>query len=361
MKCTVLGRWAVLLASCWLCTLSTSARAQSSSDPLRVCVSSTDVRMLVGAVGVDGVQVTGFVKGTEDPHVIKPTRRMIENLASADLLVIVGNGLEEAWLPEMLRQVGKPELMPRGSRHLDLSKNLRTIVGPEGRGVRGSFHPEDNPHFLVDAVEGVKAAGAIAKKLGALRPQRAEQFAQAYRAFAREVMIEMLGESVASKHGPEDFEGIAIAIEHGEFDKHMAEHGAAKTPLGGQLAAFEPYRDTPVVGDHDLWPYLARRYGVRILGYLEPKPGVPPTAPHLQKLITKMKKQDARLILTVQYFDPRHARFVADATNGIVVAMANNPDSRPNTRSYLDLLRYNARVLTEALKEAKAAQPASTP
>lgn len=353
-----LRRWPLLLAGCWLCTFGTAASADDATDPISVCVSSTDVRSIVEAVGGDAVSVTGFVKGTDDPHVIKPTSKMIEKLAAADLLVVVGNGLEEAWLPDMLKQAGKPKLMKDGSRHLDLSKNLRTIVGPEGRGVPGSYHPEDNPHFLVDAVEGVKAASVIANKLGELRPQQTKRFTQAYQEFARQVMIEMLGEQVASKHGPEDFEEIAIAIERGEFGEHMAEHDAANIALGGQLAAFEKYRDTPVVGDHDLWPYLARRYGIRILGYLEPKPGVPPTAPHLQKLITQMKARHARLILAVQYFDPRHARFVAEATDGIIVPMANNPGSQPNTKTYLDFLRHNARVLLEALKKADAARPA---
>lgn len=326
------------------------------AEPVKVSVSSTDVGSIVEAVGGDAVSVTGFVKGSDDPHVVEPTRRMVEALAGADLLVIVGNGLEEAWLPDMLAQAGRQELMEGGDRHLDLSVNLRTIAGPEGRGVPGSFHPEDNPHFLVDAVEGVKAASAVAAKLSEISPEQAELFQQGYQDFAEAVMVEMLGEAIASQHGPEDFEEIAIAIERGELAEHLGEHGGEAAELGGQLAAFEVYRDTPVVGDHDLWPYLARRYGIRVLGYLEPEPGVPPTAPHLQGVIAEMKERGARVILTVPYFDPRHARFVADATDAIIVPMANNPGSRPETEAYIEMLRYNAAALREALDEVGAAE-----
>lgn len=340
--------------------LTATCFAREDLEPIRVCVSSTDVRSIVEAVGGDAVSVTGFVKGEDDPHVVKPTRRMIEALASAELLVIVGNGLEEAWLPDMLAQAGNAEVREGGSRHLDLSVNLRTIVGPEGRGVPGSFHPEDNPHFLVDPVEGVKAASAVAAKLGEISPERADRFDKAFQAFAKDVMIAMLGEQIASKHPPEEFEDLAIRIERGELAEHMGEHEDSHIELGGILAQFEPYRDTPAVGDHDLWPYLARRYGVRVLGYLEPQPGVPPTAPHLEQLISKMKERGARVILTVPYFDPRHARFVADSTDGTIVSMANNPGSQPGTETYLKFIRYNAQVLLEALEEAAATEPAES-
>ena len=348
------NRWIVCLCLVLGLVNAQSAPAQSASEPIRVCVSSTDVRTIVEAVGGDAVEITGFVKGTDDPHVLEPTRRMIEALASADLLVIVGNGLEEAWLPDMIAQARNPELDEGGPRRLDLSDNLRTITGPEGRGVPGSFHPEDNPHFLIDPVEGVKAAGAIAAKLAEISPDHAQAFDQRHRAFAAEVMTEMLGASVASEHTAEEFEELAIAVERGEFDQHLREHGRQGLALGGQLAAFDPFRDTPVVGDHDLWPYLARRYGVRVLGYLEPSPGVPPTAKHLSELVNEMNERDARIILTVHYFDPRHAQFVADSTDALIVPMANNPGSRPGTETYIDWIRYNARTLLDAAEQQAA-------
>lgn len=339
-----------LLLACGL--LATQASAQAPNNAIGVAASSTDAKALVEAIGGDAVAVTGFVQGPDDPHVVTPTRRMIEALAGADLLVVVGNGLEEAWLPAMVAQAGRSDLADGGDRRLDLSANLRTIAGPEGRGVPGSFHPEDNPHFLVDPVEGVKAARAVKTRLSKLSPERADAFEANFRAFANAVMVELLGEALAAQHGAEGLEELAIAVERGELAKHLAAIGAEPTPLGGQLAAFEAHRDTPVVGDHDLWPYFARRYGVRVIGYLEPEPGVPPTAPHLQGVIADMKDRGAGVILTVPYFDPRHAAFVADATGAVVAPMANNPDSRRGAEGYLGMVRYNGQTLRAALERA---------
>ncbi|BAM03718.1 metal ABC transporter substrate-binding protein [Phycisphaera mikurensis] len=338
-----------------LVTAETRARA----EPLRVCATATDARALVEVVGGDAVEVTGFVAGPDDPHVVEPTRSMIEALARADLLVVVGLGLEQAWLPGMLATAGRADFVGEGQRRLDLSSNLRTVAGPEGRGVPGSFHPEDNPHFLADPVEGVKAAAAIADRLSALRPEEEDGFRARYRGFAGEVMAAMLGAEMAAAHGPEDFEALCIAIERGELAAHLREHGSAEGSAGGPpprfggwLAAYEPFQNRTAIGDHDLWPYFARRYGIRVLGYMEPEPGLPPTAPHLAGLVAEMKEAGCRVILSVQYFDPRHARFVSEATGAVQAELANQPGGREGTGSYLEFVNHNAGELLAALRRA---------
>ncbi|MBX2851452.1 MAG: metal ABC transporter substrate-binding protein [Phycisphaeraceae bacterium] len=316
---------------------------------LNVCVSSTDVAELVKAVGGEHVSVTGFVKGEDDPHSVNATPSMVTALAEADLLVVVGLGLEEAWLPAMLDQAGNAQVKPDGEGYLDLSGNMRTVAGPEGRGVPNSYHPEDNPHYLADPVEGVKAAQAIAEKLAELRPELAEAFKSNADAFSNEIIVALVGDHVAEKIDASRLEELAIAIETNELDAfpHLKEDPDV---LEGWLGKLKPYTDTPVVGDHDLWPYLARRYGIRVLNYLEPEPGVPPTTPHLQKVIAAMKESDCKIILTVQYFDPRHPAFAAEATGAAIVQMANQPGGRPGTDSYLDFVNYNAEQLLQALR-----------
>jgi ABC-type Zn uptake system ZnuABC Zn-binding protein ZnuA len=320
----------------------------TDSSTLDICVSSTDVAELVKAVGGEHVRVTGFVKGPDDPHTVNATPGMVTALAKADLLVVVGLGLEDAWLPAMLDQAGNATVKPGGEGHLDLSTNLRTVAGPEGRGVPSSFHPEDNPHYLADPVEGVKAAQAIAEKLSELRPDLASEFERNTDAFSKQIMVALVGEHVAEHTAVADLEALAIAIETNQFEDfpHLQENPEL---LGGWLGKLRPFTDTPVVGDHDLWPYLARRYGIRVLDYLEPEPGVPPTTPHLQQVIASMKASDCKIILSVQYFDPRHPAFVAEATDAVVVPMANQPGGRPGTDTYLDFINYNAEQLLDAL------------
>jgi ABC-type Zn uptake system ZnuABC Zn-binding protein ZnuA len=112
-----------------------------------------------------------------------------------------------------------------------------------------------------------------------------------------------------------------------------------------------PHRGAKVVGDHDLWPYFARRYGLEIVGYLEPSPGVPPTTKHLGELIAKMKDAGVRVVLTAPYFDQRHGRFVSERTGAKIVPMAHQSGGRPGTDDYLEMVKFNATQLANALKE----------
>ncbi len=299
---------------------------------------------MVKAVGGTNVSVTGFVKGEDDPHTVNATPSMVTALAEADLLVVVGLELEEAWLPAMLDQADNAEVKPGGEGHLDLSVNMRTVAGPEGRGVPKSFHPEDNPHYLADPVEGVKAAQAIADKLSKLRPDLASDFKRNADDFSQSIIVALVGDHVAKHIDASRLEELAIAIETNQLDDFPYLKEDPKV-LGGWLGKLRPYTDTPVVGDHDLWPYLARRYGIRVLSYLEPEPGVPPTTPHMQQVIAKMKESKCKIILTVQYFDARHPAFVAEATGSTIVPMANQPGGRPGTDTYLEFINYNAEQL----------------
>lgn len=108
-----------------------------------------------------------------------------------------------------------------------------------------------------------------------------------------------------------------------------------------------------MVGDHDLWPYFARRYGLAILGYLEPSPGVPPTTKHLQSLVGRMRDRGVRVILSAPYFDARHARFTAEKSDARIIPMAHQTGGRPGTGDYFSMLRHNVEQLIEGLKEAK--------
>lgn len=359
---TSLVVWALMLIGSLAlvgCGSESGSGDGDADGPLQVSVSSTDVRAIVEAVGGSDVEVTAFVKGQDDPHVVEATRSMIESLSQADAMIVVGLGLEEAWLPTMIAQAKNDAVNEGGTGYLDLSVNLRTIVGPEGRGVPGSFHPEDNPHYLADPIEGIKAAGAVAEHLATLRPAHAEAFRERGRVFSKEIAQALFGQALADRFGPDEYETLAIAIERDELDAFLASASAvdgadASLPaLGGHLGALAEYRDQPVIGDHDLWPYFARRYGVRVLGYMEPEPGVPPTAPHLEKLIEQMREADCRVILSVQYFDPRHAAFVTEQTSAVVAPLANQPGGRPGTNSYLAFTDYNASQLLDALRKAK--------
>jgi len=331
------------------CAASSVAQTATQNEPLRVVVTSTDAASLAREIGAERVRVFCLSQGPEDPHTIEIKPGFVRELNAAHLFIQVGLGIENAWLNDLFARVKHPELKPGGRANLNLGGSVRPLEGTQAKGVPGSFHEEGNPHYLLDPVEGLKAATMICDRFAELRPQWKAEFDRRHDAFDLKLKTALAGAECAKG---EDFESVVLQFERAkskaELDALMNEH-----QLGGWLAALLPYRGRVIVGDHDLWPYFARRYGLEILGYLEPSPGVPPATKHLQELIGRMKERDVNLILSAPYFDSRHARFVSQRTGAKVVAMAHQTAARPGADDYLAMLRDNVEQLLRTFKEAR--------
>lgn len=345
---TTITRLALVAAA--VCGFVVSAPAA----PLRVCTTTPDLGSLVRAIGGDDVDVTVFAKGTEDPHFIEPRPSFMVSLSRAQLLVLNGLDLEIGWLPPLLTGSRNPAMQPGGRGHLDASRFIQPLEVPSGTIDRaaGDVHPAGNPHYLLDPVNGLAVADAIRAKLEELRPDARREFAERFGAFRTRLGTAMLGEPLGAKY---PLDKIAELFSLGKLEDFLdAQHERAL--LGGWFAALGPLRGTKAVADHNVWPYFARRFGIDIVGLLEPRPGYPPTTRHLEALIARMREQHVGLLLATAYYDPRHERFVADRTGAVVVAMANQPGSRPGTDDYLAMIDHDVRVVVAA-RGRKAAAP----
>jgi ABC-type Zn uptake system ZnuABC Zn-binding protein ZnuA len=209
----------------------------------------------------------------------------------------------------------------------------------------GDVHALGNPHYLLDPLNGIRVAAVIAGRLGAERPERKTEFAARLDAFRTRIHAALVGETLAKKY---DAEKLATLFERGKLEEFLRSQGD-EAALGGWLGLMAGREGTPAVADHNLWPYFARRFGLHIEGYLEPKPGVAPTTAHLRALIEKMKAGGVRLILTSPYFDARHAEFVAQQTGAAIVRLAHMPGARPLTDDYIAMCDFNVRAVAAAL------------
>lgn len=330
----------------WCGLRSIHAQPAASADTLRVVVTSPDLASLAREVGGDRVQVFCLSQGPEDPHTIEVRPGFVRELNAADLFIQIGLGIENAWLKDLLASVKNAELKPGGKQNLNLGRGVRLLEGIEGAGIAGSFHEEGNPHYLLDPVEGLKAAKAIRDRFAAMRPAWTNDFARRHAVFHTKLVTALAGPECAKDA---DFESVMLQFERAkskaELDALLKQH-----QLGGWLAELLPYRGRTIVGDHDLWPYFARRYGLEILGYLEPSPGVPPTTKHLQALIGQMKERKVSVILSAPYFDARHSRFVSERSGAKVLAMAHQTGGRTGTDDYIAMLRHNVEELLKGLK-----------
>lgn len=351
LPCSLIMKHLVPLLACALVWLGLAPTLNAQGAPLRVVVSTPDVKNLAERLGGEHVRVFCLAKGPDDPHVVELLPSFVREIQHADLLIQVGLGLENAWLKDLLTRAGNGRVKPGGPANLNLGTGVWRLEDDDAQpAATGSFHEEGNPHYLLDPVEGLKAARLICDKLVALRPGGKAAFDGLHAKFVRAWAVAFLGEAITARAELgklEDFENS------GALEAYLAGLTRDAKETDGIAGLLAPFQGAAIVGDHDLWPYFARRHGIVVLGYLEPSPGVPPTTRHLGELIGRMREAQVRVILTAPYFDQRHGRLVSRRTGAKVVHMAHQTGGRPGADDYLGMVKFNAAQLANALKEVK--------
>ncbi len=289
--------------------------SQAEAKKLKVITTLTDLASLTQEVGGDKVDIEALAKGYQDPHFVEPKPSFLLKLRNADVLILVGLDLEIGWLPPLITQSGNGKIQPGGQGYLDASQFAQILEIPQGNVTRaeGDVHPLGNPHYWLDPDNGRRIAKGIAAKLSAMDPQDQAYFQQ------REQ----------------------------DFEKRLAE--ADKK----WLAQMAPYRNRKVVTYHRSWPNFAKHFGLDVIGYIEPRPGIPPTPSHTIELVNQMKRENVKLELIEPYFDSKTPNSIAGMVNGKVVVLMPSVGGKPEITDYFKLFDYDIALLIKAFEETK--------
>jgi zinc/manganese transport system substrate-binding protein len=282
--------------------------------PPKVITTTEDLAALVREVGGDKVSVEALARGYQDPHFVEPKPSFIIKLHDADLLIVIGRELEIGWLPPILTQSRNAKIQLGAPGYLDASTGVRILEIPTGQITRamGDVHPAGNPHYWLDPENGRIIAKSILEALARISPGDRATFEQRY----------------------------------ADFDKRLAEAQKRWT------AAMAPYKSTKVVTYHRSWPNFTERFGLDVIGYVEPKPGIPPSPSHTIDLIQEMKRQQVKLILVEPYFDLKTPQSIAREVGGQVLVLTPSVGGVKEAANYIALFDYNINLLTGALKQA---------
>lgn len=327
--------------------LVVAALATAQGRPLNVCASVPDLGSLATDIGGPSVAVSVFCKPNDDPHFVEAKPSFIKTLASADLLVFTGMDLEIGWLPAIVTGSRNARVQPGTQGSLDVSGVITPLEVPTGVVDRsmGDVHPAGNPHFMLDPVCGLKVAAAIRDRLVALRPEAAQDFKDRFAAFRQRLGEACVGAELAKKY---EFEKLAVLFERGKLGSFLDGRNDGDK-LGGWLKAMLPHHGAKAVGEHNLYPYFAKRFGIEVVGFFEPKPGVPPTTRHLTELLKIMRSGNVKLILSAPYYDKKHATFMAQHAGARVAEIAHQVGSRPGATDYVAMIDGNVKQVVAAL------------
>jgi len=298
-----------------LFTLALAGSTAPAASKLNVMTSIEDLAALAREVGGDRITADSIARGYQDPHFVESKPSFILKLQKADLLVVVGLQLEIGWLPPLINQSRNAKVQVGGSGYLDVSSACVIMDIPTGPVTRamGDVHPFGNPHYWLDPDNGRRIAKAIEQKLAQLDPAGAAYYAQ----------------------------------RGADFDRRLVE---AEKRWEARMA---PYRGRKVITYHRSWPNFAAHFGLEVVDYVEPKPGIPPTPGHTLDVINTMMRGNIKLILVEPYFDFRTPNSIAQKTGGRMVVMLPSVGGVKQVQDYFQLFDYDINLLVNAFEKTK--------
>lgn len=282
------------------------------AEPLHVVTSIEALADLARAVGGNNVHVESMSRGYQDPHFVEAKPSLLIPLSKADLLVYVGLDLEIGWLPPLVQGSRNSRIQLGAKGNLDASTAIDVLDIPAGKVDRGQgdIHPRGNPHYWIPPVNGLKVAKEIAARLKEIDPGHAADYDGNLRSF---------GDLLKSKAA--------------EWSKKAA-----------------AIRGLKVVSYHKSWTYVASWLGLREIGYVELKPGIPPDPKHLAELIVRMKAESVRGILIESFYNRGIASQVAESSGAKLIVLPSDVGATPQIRSYADLVDHALDALVQVAR-----------
>jgi zinc/manganese transport system substrate-binding protein len=282
----------------------------AAAGKVKVVASLPDLKALTEAVGGDLVEVDSLARGTQNPHDIEVRPSLMLKLRRADLLVRNGVG-GDPWVEPLLMGGQNAQIFPGAPGYVDASVGVR-ILAPAGPGdrSRGDVHPEGNPHYTLDPANAAQVTQNIMDGLKRVAPESAAIFDEQRRAFLARLDSDMT-----------------------RWQKTM-----------------EPVRGAPVVTYHETFNYLLNRFGLKLAGAVEDRPGIPPSPTHLASLIRQMKDQGVKAVVADPWSDRKTVDLVARDSGARALVLPSAVGGVKGVDTYPQMIDYNVNALAGALK-----------
>ncbi len=293
------------------CLLGASVPA-SAEEKLKVVTSIETFADLARMVGGDKVEVQSLSHGYQDPHFVEPKPNLMLILNRADLLIHVGVELEIGWLPPLVLGSRNDRILTGQRGNLDSSTLIELLDVPATKVDRGQgdIHPSGNPHYWIPPVNAVRIAKGITERLGQLRPADHDYFEGRFNQFVTDLKAKAVGWNTLAR------------------------------PLAG----------AKIVTYHKSWSYVSKWLKLDEQGYLENKPGIPPSPDHLAQLIVMMRANKVPLIVVESFFNRAIADTVAEKAGAKVVLVPSDVGANPSIKSYFDLVDALLDALSKGTK-----------
>ena len=283
----------------------------SFAGTIHVVTTTQDTKSITEMIGGNKVDVFAIATGYQNPHFVDPKPSYIIKLSNADMYVTLGLDLEAGWSPSLLTSSRNTKIQKGQSGYVDASVGVALMQVPSSiNRAEGDIHIFGNPHYWLDPLNGKVIAQNICRGLEKVSPENKALFESNLKIFNEQIDI--------------------------------------KLKIWNTIMA--RFRGLKVIAYHNEWCYFENRFGLQIVDFLEPKPGIPPTPSQLVKIIKEVKENNVKVIITSPYFTASSSDVVSKQTGAKTLILATSVGAFDNVKTYFDLFDYNINLLAGALK-----------
>ena len=269
------------------------AAPAGSLAKVKVVASTSDLESIAEFIGGDLVEAEAIVNGKKDPHFVEVLPSYMVKVGRADVYLKVGGDLDY-WADRIIDGSQNAGLLI-----VDCSRNVEFLEKPTTKidASMGDIHRQGNPHYWLDPANGAIIAETIAASLSRVDPENGAAYEKGLAAFRS---------TLESKR--EEWRKIA-----------------------------EPIRGMEIITYHNSWPYFAHAFGIEIVGFVEPQPGIEPTPSHTAQLISMIRARKIKIIGKEPYFSPRTPESIARQTSASVVELPPSVGGAEDAKDYFAL------------------------
>jgi ABC-type Zn uptake system ZnuABC Zn-binding protein ZnuA len=310
------------------------AVSMSSEATVKVVATQETYASIVRELGGDRVTAEAIVPGNADAHFVKPKPSYAFMLRDADLFVSTGLDLE-LWAPVLVDKSGNRSISDGAAGYVAASHGVELLEKPASADrSAGDVHVYGNPHIQTSPINAVVVARNIATGLCKVDPDGCDVYRANLADFTTRVSRRLYGDRLVELLGIDTLDPLARS---GRLVSFLEERGFADQ-IGGWLAEAMPFRGRKLVCYHKNWIYFTTLFGLEVVGYVETKPGIPPTARHVAELIQQIEDENVELLLAVNYFERRKPELIAERTGIVPVVVPMSVGGEPGVETYIDLV-----------------------
>jgi ABC-type Zn uptake system ZnuABC Zn-binding protein ZnuA len=321
----------------------------TSAATIKVVTSVQDYAAIARDIGRDRVVVEAIVAGNANAHFVKPKPSYAMMLRDADLFVSTGLDLE-LWAPVLVNKAGNRNIVDGADGYVSASQGLELMEKPASMDrSAGDVHVYGNPHITTSPLNITVIARNIATGLCKVDPEGCDAYKLNLDDFNARLSRRLYGDRLLELLGTDTLDPLARS---GRLVPFLEEHGMLEE-LGGWLGEAIPLRGQKLVCYHKNWIYFTTLFGLTVVDYVEPKPGIPPTARHVAELVQRIEDEDIRVLLTANYFERRKPELIAERTGIVPVVVPMYVQGEPGIETYFDLVDLWVGRLRAAFSETE--------